>query len=107
MLNIFRYAAKDIADIREIALHEKIDWASAIQEARQKEAGLDLTHVSEILKSIPKSEFDMVAWINKPDVNSIVALTEEGRQIYNVSRRRSEGHSHAKDIARKYGLLFD
>jgi len=57
---VFRYAAKDVADIREIALHEKIDWASVIQEARQKEAGLDLIHVSEILRSIPKNEFDKI-----------------------------------------------
>jgi hypothetical protein len=64
---VFRYAAKDIADIREIALNEKIDWAFIIQEARQKEAGLDLTYVSEILQSIPKSEFDTIAWVQKPD----------------------------------------
>ena len=66
---VFRYAAKDVADIREIALHEKIDWASVIQEARQKEAGLDLIHVSEILRSIPKNEFDKILWIKKPDWN--------------------------------------
>ena len=64
---VFRYAAKDIADIREIALHEEIDWASIIQEARQKEAGLDLTYVSEILQSMPKNEFDTIAWVEKPD----------------------------------------
>ena len=64
---IFRYAAKDVADIREIALHEKIDWASVISEARQKEAGIDLTYVSEILQGMPKSEFDTVAWVCKPD----------------------------------------
>jgi len=64
---IFRYAAKDIADIREIVLHEKIDWTAIIREARQKEAGLDLVHISEILRSIPKSEFDAIAWIEKPD----------------------------------------
>jgi len=64
---IFRYAAKDIADIREIALHEKIDWTAVIQEARQKEAGLDLIHVSEILQSMPESEFDTIAWTAKPD----------------------------------------
>ena len=64
---IFRYAAKDVADIREIALHEDIDWASIIQEARQKEAGVDLTYVSEILKGMPKSEFDTIIWVKKPD----------------------------------------
>jgi len=64
---VFRYASKDIADIREIALHEEIDWPLIIQEARQKEAGLDLTYISEILQSMPKSEFDKIAWVTKPD----------------------------------------
>ena len=62
---IFRYAAKDIADIREIALHETIDWKSAIMEARQKEAGLELIYISEILKGIPKAEFDTITWTKK------------------------------------------
>ena len=64
---IFRFAAKDIADIREIALHETIDWPLMINEARQKEAGLELTYISEILKSIPQSEFETVNWVKKPD----------------------------------------
>jgi len=64
---IFRFAAKDIADIREIAIREDIDWALIIEEAKQKEAGLDLTYISEILHSIPKSEFDTIAWVEKPD----------------------------------------
>ena len=64
---IFRYAAKDIADIREIALHEKVDWSLIIQEARQKEAGLEFVYISEILKGMPQSEFETVAWTKKPD----------------------------------------
>jgi predicted nucleotidyltransferase component of viral defense system len=64
---IFRYAAKDIADIREIALHETIDWSEIIQEARQKEAGLEFIYITEILTSIPQSEFEAIAWTKKPD----------------------------------------
>ena len=64
---IFRYAAKDIADIREIALHESIDWPLIIQEARQKEAGLELVYISDILQGIPKSEFETIAWTKKPE----------------------------------------
>jgi predicted nucleotidyltransferase component of viral defense system len=64
---IFRYAAKDIVDIREIALHETIDWSTVIQEARQKEAGLELIYISEILSGMPKSEFDTINWTKKPD----------------------------------------
>ena len=64
---IFRYAPKDIADIREIAIQETIDWSSIISEARQKEAGLELIYIGEILKGIPKSEFEKIAWTKKPD----------------------------------------
>ncbi|MCL2244976.1 MAG: nucleotidyl transferase AbiEii/AbiGii toxin family protein [Treponema sp.] len=63
---IFRYAAKDVADIREIALHEKINWPLTINEARQKEAGLDLIYISEILTTMPQSEFETIAWTKKP-----------------------------------------
>jgi hypothetical protein len=63
---IFRYSAKDIADIREIALHESVNWSEAISEARQKEAGLDILYVTEILSGIPQAEFDALAWIQEP-----------------------------------------
>jgi predicted nucleotidyltransferase component of viral defense system len=63
---IFRYAAKDVVDIREIALHETVDWPAVINEARYKEAGLELVYISEILTSMPQSEFETVAWTKKP-----------------------------------------
>jgi len=63
---IFRYAAKDIADIREIALHETVNWTAALNEAQNKEAGLEYVFISEILTSMPESEFETVNWIKKP-----------------------------------------
>ena len=63
---IFRLAGKDVADIREIALHEFIDWTEIIREARQKDAGIDLPYIAEILKTIPRKEFEAVNWINNP-----------------------------------------
>ena len=60
---IFRFAAKDIADIREIFLHETIDWSNTINDARQKEAGLELTYISEIISSMPESEFNTILWV--------------------------------------------
>jgi hypothetical protein len=64
---IFRMAGKDVADIREIALHETVDWPATIHEARQKDAGIDLLYISEILQTIPRYEFDNINWVNKPD----------------------------------------
>ena len=64
---IFRYASKDVADIREIAIRNKVDWSQAIQDARQKEAGIELFYVSRILTGMPRNEFESVNWISKPD----------------------------------------
>jgi predicted nucleotidyltransferase component of viral defense system len=64
---LFRYAGKDVVDIREIALHETINWTEIIREAREKETGLEIPVVSEILKGIPREEFDAVNWTQKPD----------------------------------------
>jgi len=83
---LFRFAAKDVADIREIALHEKnINWASIINDARQKEAGLELTYISDILTGMPQSEFETIAWVRKPswdefsnDINRIVFEIMQG-----------------------------
>ncbi|MDR0321291.1 MAG: nucleotidyl transferase AbiEii/AbiGii toxin family protein [Treponema sp.] len=62
-----RLEGKDVADIREITLHETIDWSTIIREARQKEAGLDFTYIADILTSIPQSIFETIAWTKKPD----------------------------------------
>jgi len=64
---IFRYSAKDVADIREIALREPVDWVQAINDARQKEAGVELIYVSDILTGMPQSEFETIAWVKKPE----------------------------------------
>ena len=63
---LFRFAGKDVADIREIALHESIDWPEIINEARQKEAGIELSVAGDILKGIPRHEFEGVHWITNP-----------------------------------------
>jgi predicted nucleotidyltransferase component of viral defense system len=63
---LFRYAAKDVADLREIFLHEKIDWPEAFRQAREKEAGIEIPLVCEIITGIPEDEFEALRWINKP-----------------------------------------
>jgi len=64
---VYRYASKDVADIREIAKRESINWAEIIREAKQKEGGLEIIYVCEILKSMPRSEFEAIAWVTKPE----------------------------------------
>jgi hypothetical protein len=63
---VFRYAAKDVADMREIFLHEKINWHETFRQAREKEAGIEIPLVCEIITGIPEGEFDGLAWIVKP-----------------------------------------
>jgi predicted nucleotidyltransferase component of viral defense system len=63
---LFRFAGKDVADVREIALHEPIDWRQAIQEAQHKEMGIEIPVICDILQGIPEQEFDSVNWIQKP-----------------------------------------
>ena len=76
---LFRFAGKDVADIREIALHETVNWSEIINEARQKEAGIELSVAADILKGIPRHEFEGVHWIVNPgweifkkDIDNIV-----------------------------------
>jgi predicted nucleotidyltransferase component of viral defense system len=63
---LFRFAAKDVADLREIFLHETIDWPETFKQAREKEAGIEIPLVCEIITGIPEGEFDSLKWVNKP-----------------------------------------
>jgi hypothetical protein len=64
---LFRFTGKDVADIREIALRNKVDWTQAIQDARQKAAGREIPLICDILQGMPQSIFETIAWIRKPD----------------------------------------
>ena len=85
---LFRYAAKDAADIREIALHEKIDWQKIMNDARQKEADLEMPVICDILQGMPQSEFETIAWTKKPswqefrnDIDQIIHEMISGESI--------------------------
>ena len=64
---LFRFEAKDVADIREIALHETIDWQQVIQDAQHKESGVDIPVLCDILQGIPQGEFEAITWVKKPE----------------------------------------
>jgi len=70
---IFRFAAKDVADIREIARSEKVDWSQAISDARQKDGGIELYYVAQILTGIPEKEYEKINWVKKPGWESFKA----------------------------------
>ncbi len=59
---VFRYEAKDIADIWAIAKHERFDWHSMLAEAKTKDAGVEPIALFEIFGSLPQEAFAMIKW---------------------------------------------
>lgn len=64
---VFRFAAKDMVDIREICLHERFNWEKIFEEVRQKEIGVEPNEVAQILEGTPKEQFERIKWIRKPE----------------------------------------
>jgi hypothetical protein len=63
---LFRYEAKDIADIREICTNLRFPWSEIIAEARMKEIGVEAPIAAEILLGIPEADFRTVRWRTIP-----------------------------------------
>jgi hypothetical protein len=59
---LFRFEAKDVADIWVIAKHRCFHWMAILEEAKTKEAGLDPIVLYEILKSFPEDAVKTVKW---------------------------------------------
>jgi hypothetical protein len=76
---LFRFAGKDVADIREIALHESFNWRDMVNEAQQKDAGAEAPVLCGILSDIPESEFRAVVW--QDPVPAWEAFSADIRQI--------------------------
>jgi uncharacterized protein YutD len=83
---IFRFEAKDVADIWIIAKQRHFDWISMVEEAKTKEAAVDPVLIYEILKSFPEAELSYVKWaipvdsgIFKKDLDLIAVDILHGR----------------------------
>ncbi len=59
---VFRYEAKDLADIWAIAKHQQFDWRLIITEAKTKEVGMEPIAIFEILHSLPQDAFEAIKW---------------------------------------------
>ncbi len=64
---IFRYEAKDVADIWIIAKQREFDWMGIVEEAKTKEGAVDPVIIFEILKSFPEAELSYVKWTTPVD----------------------------------------
>lgn len=68
---LYRIAIKDVVDICEIAKNMVFDWKDIIDEANQKEAGIDLKEVVQIFSSFSDEMFESVKWVTKPDLKNL------------------------------------
>ena len=67
---VFRYEAKDFADIWMISKRKNFSWVEIVKEAKTKEAGVDPIALYEILKSFPRDVISTIKWnitINEDD----------------------------------------
>lgn len=63
---LFRFEAKDVADIHTICSNLAFSWPEIIDEARQKESGVEAPLMAEILTGIPKEDFMSIRWTVQP-----------------------------------------
>ncbi|MCR4714290.1 MAG: nucleotidyl transferase AbiEii/AbiGii toxin family protein [Treponemataceae bacterium] len=73
---IYRLSIKDVVDICEIAKHNSFNWNEIINEAEQKEAGIDLKEVVQIFKSYDDNSYKSIKWTESPDFKVIRSTVE-------------------------------
>lgn len=73
---LYRFEPKDIADIWIISKNMKFQWKEMIQWAKEKELGLDLIKISEIVRSFPPHYFDAIKWALPVDKNKMMEELE-------------------------------
>jgi hypothetical protein len=69
---VFRYEAKDFADIWIIAKSRSFPWRDIVSEAKTKEAGIDPIVLFEIIDSFPVEEIKAVKWNMPIDENDFI-----------------------------------
>ncbi len=68
---LYRLSVKDIVDICEIARNMSFNWKDIIEEANEKEAGIDLKEVVQILNSYSEKDFMGLKWTKTPDIDGL------------------------------------
>lgn len=63
---LLRLEIKDFADIRVIARNKKFNWGTVLDQAREKEMGLDPVVLADLMKGIPRNHFSSIRWVNAP-----------------------------------------
>jgi hypothetical protein len=68
---LFRLAAKDLVDLVFLSYRFQFDWSEIVDEAREKDSGIEVSIVAEILSSFPVQKLDEIFWVAPPDVKKI------------------------------------
>ncbi|KPA14877.1 protein containing DUF1814 [Candidatus Magnetomorum sp. HK-1] len=69
---IYRFEPKDVADIWIMSKHISFDWKEQFNNAKEKEAGLDVQKVSEIIKNFPVDYIDQIKWSKSIDKKKFI-----------------------------------
>lgn len=59
---LLRLEIKDFADIYTIAGNRPFSWDQILDEAREKETGLEPAVLADLLKTVPEQRFDTIRW---------------------------------------------
>jgi len=70
---LYRFEPKDIADIWIISRQVRFRWKEMLRMAKEKELGLDVLKISEIIKSFPPDYIDRIRWAIPVDKDQIMA----------------------------------
>jgi predicted nucleotidyltransferase component of viral defense system len=69
---IYRFEPKDIADIWIMSKHLNFDWKEQFNNGKEKEAGLDVQKLSEIIKNFPIDYIDQIKWAISIDKDKFI-----------------------------------
>jgi len=69
---IYRFAAKDVADLWIISKNFRFDWVTAFQFASQKVMGIELSGVGKLFFTIPSNIKDEIRWTSSLDPESFL-----------------------------------
>lgn len=67
-----RLEIKDFIDLWTIAMHRQFDWRTVFAEAKQKDTGLDVMMMYELLRSVPAESLNLVKWVKRIDDERLI-----------------------------------
>jgi len=69
---IYRFEPKDIADIWILSKHISFNWKEQFNNAKEKDAGLDVQKISEIIQHFPVDYTEHIKWAVEINKNKFI-----------------------------------